>query len=50
MEIVLPTRSTLEELIASVTARAQDDVYSRIVTGLSPALQQAIEELLHIPA
>ena len=48
--IVVPARSTLEELVASVTARAQDDVYSRIVTGLSSALQQALDELLHVPA
>jgi len=46
----VPARSTLEELVASITARAQDDVYSRIVTGLSPALQQALDELLHVPA
>lgn len=49
-QIVLPARSTLEELIASVTAQAQDDVYTRIVTGLTPALQQAIDDLLHVPA
>jgi TnpA family transposase len=48
--IVVPARSTLEELVASVTARAQDDVYSRIVTGLSSALRQALDELLHVPA
>jgi hypothetical protein len=47
--IVLPARSTLEELVASVTARVQDDVYSRIVVGLSPTLQQAIDALLHVP-
>jgi TnpA family transposase len=48
-QIVVPARLTLEELVASVTARAQDDVYSRIVTGLPPALQQAMDELLHVP-
>jgi hypothetical protein len=49
-QIVLPARSTLEELIASMTAQAQDDIYTRIVTRLTPALQQAIDDLLHVPA
>jgi hypothetical protein len=49
-QIVLPARSTLEELIASATTHAQDDVYTRIVTGLTPALPQAINDLLHVPA
>ena len=35
-QIVVPARSTLEELVVSVTARAQDDVYSRIVDGPDP--------------
>jgi TnpA family transposase len=46
--IVLPARSTLEELVASVTARVQEDVYRRIVAGLSPTLQHAIDALLHV--
>jgi TnpA family transposase len=49
-QIVIPARLTLEELVISVTARAQDDVYRRIVTGLTPALQQALDGLLHVPA
>lgn len=48
-QIVVPARVTLEERVASVTARAQDEVYSRIVTGLTPALQHAMDELLHVP-
>jgi TnpA family transposase len=48
-QIVAPARSTLEELVASVTARVQDDVYTRITTGLTPALLQAIDELLQVP-
>jgi hypothetical protein len=32
-QIVLPAWSTLEALVVSVTARLQDDVYTRIVTG-----------------
>jgi TnpA family transposase len=47
-QIVLPAPSTLEELMVSVTARVQDDVYTRIVAGLPPDLQQAIETLLQV--
>jgi hypothetical protein len=36
-KIVVPARSTLEELVASVTARVQGDVYTRITTRLTPA-------------
>jgi hypothetical protein len=49
-QIVLPAPSTLEELVASVTARVQDDIYTRIVVSLTPELQKAIDELLQIPA
>ena len=48
-QIVVPARVTLEELVVSVTARAQDEGYSRIVTGLTPALQHAMDELLPVP-
>lgn len=47
-QIVLPAPSTLEELVVSVTAQVQDDVYTRIVAGLSPDLQQAIDTLLQV--
>jgi hypothetical protein len=49
-QVVLPAPSTLEALIASVTARGQDDLYTRLVTSLSPALQQALDTLLEVPA
>jgi TnpA family transposase len=49
-QVVLPAPSTLEALIASVTARVQDDLYTRLVTSLSPALQQALDTLLEVPA
>ncbi len=48
-QVVLPARSTLEELIQSATARAQEDVYRHIVTGLSSELQRAIDGLLQVP-
>jgi hypothetical protein len=35
-QIVLPTRSTLEELVVSITAGVQDDVYARIAEGAAP--------------
>lgn len=47
---VLPALSTLEELVASVTARAQDEVYTRIATGLSAELQRAMDDLLALPS
>jgi len=35
-QIVLPARSTLEELVVSITAGVQDDVYARIAEGGCP--------------
>jgi TnpA family transposase len=49
-QIVVPAPSTLEELVASVTAQVQDEVYTRIMTGLPPALLQALDDLLQVPA
>jgi hypothetical protein len=49
-QIVLPARLTLEERVISVTARAPDDVYRRIVPGLTPARQQALDGRLPVPA
>src|SRR3989440_1057354 len=48
-KIVVPARSTLDELVASVTARVQGDVYTRITSRLTPALIQAMDELLQVP-
>ena len=48
-KIVVPARSTLDELVASVTARVQGDVYTRLTSRLTPAFIQAIDELLQVP-
>ena len=48
-QIVVPARSTLDELVASVLVRVQDDVYTRLATGLTPELHQAIDDLLQVP-
>ena len=48
-QIVLPAVSTLEELVASVTARVQDDMYTGIASSLSPELQRSIDDLLQVP-
>jgi TnpA family transposase len=48
--IVVPAPSTLEELVESVTARVQDEVYTRILSGLPPALLRAMDDLLQVPA
>ena len=49
-QIVVPARSTLEALIASVTTHVQDEVYTRIATGLTPELRQALDALLQVPS
>ena len=48
-QVVAPARSTLEELVASVTARVQGDVYTRITTALTPELIQSMDGLLQVP-
>lgn len=48
--IVLPARSTLEELVVSITAGVQDMVYTRIVEGLPSELQRAMDDLLELPS
>ena len=48
-QVVAPARSTLEELVASVTARVQGDVYTRITMALPPELIQSMDDLLQVP-
>ena len=47
-QMVLPARSTLEELVDSITAGVQDEVYIRIAEGLPPELQRAMDDLLEV--
>src|SRR6266571_8250916 len=49
-QIILPALSTLEDLVASATARVHDEVYTRIAAGLSPELQRAMDSLLELPS
>jgi len=49
-QMVLPARSTLEELVDSITAGGQDAVYIRIAEGLPPELQRAMDDLLEVPS
>lgn len=49
-QIVLPARSTLDTLVVSVTAHVQDALYTRIAAPFTPALQQALDDLLDVPA
>jgi TnpA family transposase len=49
-QVVLPARSTLEEIVSSITARAQEDVSTRIAHGLTPELRQALDQLLQVPS
>ena len=48
-QVVAPARSTLEELVASVTARVQGDVYTRITTALPSELIASMDDLLQAP-
>jgi hypothetical protein len=47
--MVVPARSTLDELVASVTARVQGDGYTRLTSRLTPAFIQAIDERRQVP-
>jgi Lon protease-like protein len=49
-QIVVSARSTLEILVASVTTHVQDEVYTRITTGLTPELRQVLDALLRVPS
>jgi TnpA family transposase len=48
--VVLPALSTLEELVASVSTRIQDEIYTRLATGLTSELQRAMDDLLEVPS
>jgi TnpA family transposase len=48
-QVVAPARSTLEELVASVTARVQGDVYTRITMALPSELIASMDDLLQVP-
>jgi TnpA family transposase len=49
-QIVLPALSTLQEIVTGVMTRVQEEVYARIVTGLTPQLRQAMDEVLAVPS
>jgi hypothetical protein len=49
-QIVLPALSTLEEIVTTVTTHVQEEVYAHIVTGLTPELRQALDEVLAVPS
>jgi Domain of unknown function (DUF4158) len=44
--VVLPVQSTIERLVASVAAGAQQNIFERISSELSLELKQALDELL----
>jgi hypothetical protein len=48
--IVLPARSTLVALVASITTGVQDEIHSRIADSLTPELRQAMDDLLEVPS
>ena len=49
-QVVLPAVSTLERVVASVVARAQQELFARIAGELSPQLRQVLDELLNVAA
>lgn len=48
-KVLLPSPSTLERLIDSACARAQDAVFERVERGLSPERKAALDALLDVP-
>jgi hypothetical protein len=49
-QIVLPARSTLDTLVVSVTTHVHDTLSTQMATPMAPALQQAFDALLDVPA
>lgn len=48
-KVVLPARSTVERIIASVSSRAQEQMFHRIAEGLPLTIRSTIDELLEVP-
>ena len=48
--VLLPARSTLERLVASQTARAQEDIFQRLSARLSPECRADLDGLLEVGA
>lgn len=49
-QVVPPAMSSLERLIASITAHAQEDIFQWIAARLNPDFHETIDELLAVPA
>ena len=47
--VVLPAASTLERLVASVSAHAVQDLFDRVASGLPEHLRDAIEDMVDVP-
>ena len=48
-KVILPAPSTLERIVASITARARHELIERIAGRLTPPFRQAIDDLLQVP-
>ena len=46
--VVLPARSTLERLVASQAARAQEEIFQRLSSRLSPECRADLDSLLEV--
>jgi hypothetical protein len=47
-DVVLPARSTLERLVASQAARAQEEIFQRLSARLSPECRTDLDSLLEV--
>jgi hypothetical protein len=50
LEVILPARSTLERLVASQAARAQEEIFQRLSARLSPECRTDLDNLLEVGA
>jgi hypothetical protein len=48
-KVILPAPSTLQRLVASVSARAQQQLFEHIAGCLTPQIRQEIDALLQVP-
>ena len=48
-KVLLPARSTLGRIVASVDSRTQEEVFARVTGQLTPKMRRAIDVLLQVP-
>jgi TnpA family transposase len=48
-KVVLPARSTLERIVASVDSQAHEEIFERVAGQLTPGMRQELDELVLVP-